>query len=101
MESRAIHRVFPGGVTASGTKPLTGHPLGAAGAIETAFCAIALKDGRLPPHVWDGEADPDLPARLDFVAPGQGFRKKTGRVCMSASFAFGGNNVCLLIGDPK
>ena len=62
MESRVMARVFPDGTPVSGTKPLTGHALGAAGAIEAAFCWLALTDRMLPPHVWDGEADPALPA---------------------------------------
>lgn len=100
MESRAISRVFPAGTAASGTKPLTGHVLGTAGATELAFCWMALRDGRLPPHIWDGEADPALP-RLDLVVAGRRFGRDAGRVCMSNSFAFGGNNACLLIGDPR
>jgi len=100
MESRAIGRVFASGIAASGTKPLTGHTLGTAGATELAFCWLALRDGRLPPHVWDGEADPALP-RLDLVAVRRRFGRDAGRVCMSNSFAFGGNNACLLIGDPR
>jgi len=100
MESRAIARVFPDGVAASGTKPLTGHLLGAAGASELAFCWLALRAGRLPPHVWDGAADPELPV-LDLVGPGRGFARHAGRICMSNSFAFGGSNACLLIGDSR
>jgi 3-oxoacyl-[acyl-carrier-protein] synthase-1 len=101
MENRAIRRIFPEGITASGTKPLTGHLLGAAGATEIGFCWLSLKDGRLPVHAWDREADPDFPARMDFVAPGQRFTRDARRVCMSSSFAFGGNNACLLIGDSR
>jgi 3-oxoacyl-[acyl-carrier-protein] synthase-1 len=100
MESRAISRVFPAGVAASGSKPLTGHALGAAGATEAALCWLALRDGRLPPHLWDGQADPDLP-RLDLVRIGQSFGRSSGRACMSNSFAFGGSNASLLIGDPR
>lgn len=100
MESRAVARVFPDGIKASGTKPLTGHTLGAAGATELAFCLLALQSGRLPPHIWDGQADPNLP-QLDLVATGQHFERRTGRVCMSNSFAFGGSNASLLIGDSR
>ena len=92
MESRVMARVFPAGTPVSGTKPLTGHALGAAGALEAAFCWLALTDGRLPPHVWDGEADPDLPA-LRVVAPGE---RLASRVVMSNSFAFGGSNASLI-----
>ena len=100
MESRAVARVFRDGVAASGTKPLTGHTLGCAGATELALCWLALRDGRLPPHVWDGEADAELPA-LALVAAGNRFARNARRVCMSNSFAFGGSNACLLIGDGR
>lgn len=101
MESLAVARVFPGGLPVSGTKPLTGHTLGAAGALEAAFCWLSLADaeGRLPPHVWDGQADPELP-RLDIVRPGQCFGP-AGRYAMSNSFAFGGNNASLIFGAPR
>lgn len=98
MESLAVSRVFPGGVAASGTKPLTGHTLGAAGATELGLCWLALRAGVLPPHIWDGQADADLP-RLDLVALGRKFERTGSRVCMSNSFAFGGSNACLLIGE--
>lgn len=99
MESLALHRVFPDGVAVSGTKPLTGHTLGAAGAIEAAFCWLTLTgDGRLPPQVWDGEFDPDLP-RLQVVQEGQCFADGERRICMSNSFAFGGNNISLILGE--
>lgn len=101
MESIAVARVFPDGVPVSGTKPLTGHALGAAGAIEAAFCWFSLTDpeGRLPPHVWDGEFDPELP-RLDVAGPGRRFDGKL-RHAMSNSFAFGGNNASLIFGTAR
>ncbi|MCE9640483.1 MAG: beta-ketoacyl-ACP synthase [Betaproteobacteria bacterium] len=102
MESLAVARTLPAGMPCSGTKPLTGHALGAAGAIELAFCWLALTDGNghLPPHVWDGAADPALPA-LALVAAGQRFAHDRERICMSNSFAFGGSNVSVLIGDSR
>lgn len=98
MESRVMARVFPEGVATSGTKPLTGHALGAAGALELAFCWLSLRDNRLPPHIWDDEADPALP-RLNLVTSGNHFSSTGRRLCMSNSFAFGGNNISLIIGD--
>lgn len=99
MEAQAVSRVFPQGVPCSGTKPLTGHTLGAAGATEAAFCWLALQgDGGLPPHVWDGQADPELPP-LVLARPGDRFGAR--RACMSNSFAFGGSNACLLLGEAR
>lgn len=98
MESLAVERVFSDKVVVSGTKPLTGHTLGAAGATELAFCWLALQHGRLPPHVWDGAQDPELPI-LRLAHAGSTFRRATQRACMSNSFAFGGSNVSLIIGD--
>jgi 3-oxoacyl-[acyl-carrier-protein] synthase-1 len=103
MESRATAVVFPVGIACSGTKPLTGHLLGAAAATELAFCWLLAQeawnpDGFLPPHRWDGEADRDLPA-LDLVTDGATFRG--ARICMSNAFAFGGNNLSLILGPAR
>jgi len=99
MESLAVASLFPNGVACSSTKPMTGHTLGAAGALEAAFCWLSLSADNtahaLPPHVWDGQADPALPA-LQWVTPDDTLEK---RCLMSNSFAFGGNNVSLIIGD--
>ncbi|QLF94293.1 beta-ketoacyl-[acyl-carrier-protein] synthase family protein [Pseudomonas sp. ABC1] len=102
MESLAVHALFPNGVACSSSKPMTGHTLGAAGALEAAFCWLTLSEdnaeGRLPPHLWDGQADPELPA-LDLVRPDTRLRRSSGRRLMSNSFAFGGSNLSLIIGD--
>jgi 3-oxoacyl-[acyl-carrier-protein] synthase-1 len=102
MESLAVSTLFPNGVPCSSTKSLTGHTLGAAGALEAAFCWLSLADTpgyrRLPPHVWDGHPDPALPA-LDLVAPGRQLAGGKRSHLMSNSFAFGGNNATLILGD--
>ncbi|MEX5626736.1 beta-ketoacyl-[acyl-carrier-protein] synthase family protein [Pseudomonas marginalis] len=95
MESLAVASLFPDGVVCSSTKPMSGHTLGAAGALEAAFCWLSLAHGRVPPHVWDGQADPALPA-LQWAQAGDTLEK---RCLMSNSFAFGGNNVSLIIGE--
>jgi 3-oxoacyl-[acyl-carrier-protein] synthase-1 len=100
MESLAVARVFPDGVASSGTKPLTGHTLGAAGATELAFCLLALQANKLPPHIWDGQVDPDMPS-LNLINNEKAFRSNTSRVCMSNSFAFGGSNASLIIGESR
>ena len=100
MESLAVAAVFPEGVPCSSSKPLTGHTLGAAGALEAAFCWLTLtsEQGLLPPHGWDGQADPALPA-LQLVMPGQRLPARGPRRLMSNSFAFGGSNVSLILGE--
>ncbi|MFD2640607.1 beta-ketoacyl-[acyl-carrier-protein] synthase family protein [Pseudomonas japonica] len=102
MESIAVNRLFGPGLACSSTKPMTGHTLGAAGALEAAFCWLALtrdtSDGLLPPHLWDGQADPQL-ATLDLIEPGRRLPANGARHLMSNSFAFGGNNVSLILGD--
>jgi 3-oxoacyl-[acyl-carrier-protein] synthase-1 len=100
MESLAMARVFPAGVTCSGTKPLTGHALGAAGAIEAALCCVAITDNIIPPHIWDGQPDPDLPP-LRLAGLGQCFPTAARRICMTNNFAFGGSNVSLIFGATR
>lgn len=99
MESIAVAEVLGQAVPVSSTKPLTGHTLAAAGAIEAAFSWLTLVDnpqGQLPPHWWDGQADPALPA-LSVVQPGQQLGRAPRHV-LSNSFAFGGSNATLLLG---
>ena len=98
MEARMMSRVFGAGTPCSSTKALTGHTLGAAGAIEAAIAWITLarNPGRhLPPHWWDGAVDPDLPA-IHLVAPGTRALHAPRRV-LSQSFAFGGSNAALVL----
>lgn len=100
MEAGVIAALFGLAVPASSTKPFTGHALGAAAAIEAALCWLVLQDdnaeGRLPPHLWDGAADPALPA-LNLVRPGGALGRPVRHV-LSTSFAFGGANAALLLG---
>ncbi|MCL1094438.1 beta-ketoacyl-[acyl-carrier-protein] synthase family protein [Shewanella kaireitica] len=98
MESRAVNTVFSHHPPAcSSTKPLIGHTLGAAGAIEAAFCYLLLSDlntdSLLPPQVWDGQQDPNNPV-LPLVV--QGDCAPLQHV-MSNSFAFGGSNASLIL----
>ncbi|HLO75668.1 MAG TPA: beta-ketoacyl-ACP synthase [Magnetospirillum sp.] len=102
MESKAVAALFPSGVACSSTKGLTGHTLGAAGAVEAAFLWLTLSrrwnpDGRLPPHAWDGQPDPSLP-RLDLAGAGH---RLAHPVALSNSFAFGGSNCCLAMARGK
>ncbi|WP_322400003.1 beta-ketoacyl-ACP synthase [Massilia luteola] len=103
MESRAVADLFGTGVAVSSTKPFTGHTLGAAGAVEAAFCWLAMQDdnaaGKLPPHLWDGAQDPALPA-LNVARRGTRLGRPL-RWALSNSFAFGGSNATLVFGRTR
>ena len=100
MEAIAVSSIFPDTLPLSSTKSLTGHTLGAASALELAFCCLALSQKTsekfLPPHQWDGIFDPSLP-RLNFVP--KGAKSNRLRHCMSNSFAFGGYNSSIIVGN--
>jgi 3-oxoacyl-[acyl-carrier-protein] synthase II len=94
-ETRAIEVVYgdhASELAVSSTKSMTGHLLGAAGAIEAIATAQALRDGILPPTVNYDDPDPEL--TLDFV-PNHA-REQQVEYAMSNSFAFGGQNAVLL-----
>lgn len=104
MESKAVNTLLGSDVPASSTKALTGHTLGAAGALEAAFCCLSLQDdsGFMPAHLFDGVIDDELPAvhlvkPLEKLSP----NAKGERVALSNSFAFGGCNVTLVISSSK
>lgn len=96
MESRAVERVFTDKPLCSSTKPVTGHTLGAAGAIEAAIAWLTLTDnsGFILLHKWDGEADDTIPA-LNFVYVPTS--KQQINCVLSNSFAFGGNNASIIM----
>ncbi len=94
MECAAVRRVFGDAVPCSSTKPLTGHCLGAAGAVEAALCWIALRRGRgLPPHC----AAPVDATLAPFPVPSVGDMRPL-RTALSNSFAFGGSNATVILG---
>jgi len=102
IECLAVERVFGANVAVSSTKRLTGHTLGAAGAIELALCCLALAhrgdaNAGTPPHCWDGERDPALPCLPLARSP----NARQLRYCLSNSFAFGGNNAALVVGTTR
>jgi 3-oxoacyl-[acyl-carrier-protein] synthase-1 len=104
MEAYAMAAVFgAGGPLVSSTKPVTGHTLGAAGALELALCWLTVRTAskvsavQAPVHCWDGEYDADLP-RLRFAGRGETVPAKQPGICMSNSFAFGGCNISLITG---
>ena len=95
-ETRAIQAVYGEHATKlaiSSTKSMTGHLLGAAGAIEAIATTQALRDGILPPTI--NYQDPDPALTLDFI-PNRA-REQQVEYAMSNSFAFGGQNAVLLL----
>ena len=116
MEAKAVAAIFgeagassdaqSASVPVSTTKPVTGHTLGAAAALEAAICWKALVENKekenikLPAQVWDGEQDEELP-QLKIVDSKSGNgdgKNRPLKVCLSNSFAFGGANACLVLG---
>ncbi len=79
----------------SSTKSMTGHLLGAAGAIETIASIMAVKHNIIPPTINHFTDDPDLDSKLNFTF--NKAQKRTVNVAMSNTFGFGGHNASVLI----
>ena len=94
MESLAINTVFGDNVLCASTKPLTGHTLGAAGAISMALSWLMLKYNFVIPHVFDGAFADDC-SKIQLAQIGE--KKEVNRILCNA-FAFGGSNASLIIG---
>src|SRR6266511_267760 len=77
----------------SSTKSMTGHTLGAAGAIEAILCLLAIRDGVLPPTINQEVSDPECD--LDYVP--NAARKARVNVALSNSMGFGGHNAALVL----
>ena len=97
FETMAIKTLFGDGagkIAVSSTKSMTGHLLGAAGALEAMFCVLALSEGVIPPTV--NYTTPDPECDLDYVP--NAARRRPIRYALSNSFGFGGTNSVLLFG---
>jgi 3-oxoacyl-[acyl-carrier-protein] synthase II len=81
----------------SSTKSMHGHCLGAAGGIEAALTALAIRDGMVPPTINLDAVDPDCQG-VDHVANVS--REATVDVAVSNAFGFGGHNAILVLGRP-
>ena len=84
-------------VPISSSKSMTGHLLGAGGALEAAICIMAMRDGLVPPTINLNEPDPECD--LDYT-PNQALRREID-VAMSNSFGFGGHNSVLVFAKPR
>jgi len=97
METKAIREVFGKRayrIPISSTKSMTGHTLGASGALEGVVSILAIHDRFIPPTIH--LSNPDPACDLDYVS--EGSRSVSPRVVLSNSFAFGGNNTTLIFG---
>ena len=98
-ETEAIKTAFGDAaytIPISSTKSMTGHLLGAAGALESIACLLAIRDGRLPPTI--NYTTPDPECDLDYVP--NVARDVEITTAMTNSFGFGGHNVSLIFGPP-
>jgi 3-oxoacyl-[acyl-carrier-protein] synthase II len=92
-EIQAVTRLFgtaPDWLTISATKSMTGHLLGAAGAIEAIACLLSIRDSIIPPTINTQKLDPAIPAGLNILL-GQA-KERPVNVAMSNTFGFGGHN---------
>ena len=96
VETRALKRVFgPQVPLVSSTKSMTGHTLGAAGALESVFCILALQTSTIPPTI--NLENPDPACDLDYVA--NVARPAEIRYTLTNSLGFGGHNASLVFGQ--
>jgi 3-oxoacyl-[acyl-carrier-protein] synthase-1 len=94
-EDHAVFSLFGDATPCSSTKGFAGHTLGASGAVEAAFCALAIQHGFLPGSPHTREVDPAF--RSQFVREG---RAAPLQRVISNSFGFGGSNCSLVLGRP-
>jgi 3-oxoacyl-(acyl-carrier-protein) synthase len=91
-EGRALLRIFGKDLKFLSTKGYTGHTLGAAGALEAVFTALALRHGWIPANIGFAELDEEIGQ-----APVTAKSSLTGKAALSTSLAFGGNNAAVII----
>ena len=97
-ESKAIEQVFGDHaytMNLNSTKSMTGHLLGAAGAIETISSILSLKYGIIPPTINHFTDDENIDPKLNFTF--NKAQKRDVKVLMSNTFGFGGHNACVLV----
>tara|TARA_A100001035_G_C27678259_1_gene451769 strand:- start:519 stop:959 length:441 start_codon:yes stop_codon:yes gene_type:complete len=96
-ESKAVVNVFQEhsyDLNINSTKSMTGHLLGAAGAIEAISCILAMKHNIVPPTINHFNIDDGIDANLNFTFSSP--QKRNIKVAMSNTFGFGGHNACVI-----
>ena len=96
-ESKAITQVFQDDaykLNINSTKSMTGHLLGAAGAVEAISCILAMKHGIIPPTINHFNDDDNIDPKLNFTFSSA--QKKSVDIAMSNTFGFGGHNACVI-----
>ena len=99
-EAKAIKEVFGDhayNININSTKSMTGHLLGAAGAIEAISCVLSIKNGIVPPTINHFNHDPEIDNKLNFTF--NKAQKRKVSVAMSNTFGFGVHNACVIIID--
>lgn len=94
---RAVFGDYAGHVAVSSTKSVMGHLIAAAGAVEAAVCALAIKEGCMPPNANLQQVDPDCDVNIVRDVPRQG----KIRMALSNSLGFGGSNSTLAFRHPE
>ncbi|MBP3764893.1 MAG: beta-ketoacyl-[acyl-carrier-protein] synthase II, partial [Bacteroidaceae bacterium] len=99
-EVKAVQEVFGEHayeLNISSTKSMTGHLLGAAGAMEAFFSLMAVKEDIVPPTInhEEGDEDPNIDYKLNFTF--NKAQKRTVRAALSNTFGFGGHNACVIV----
>ncbi len=97
-EAKAVKAVFKDhayNLNINSTKSMTGHLLGAAGAVEAISCILAINNNIVPPTINHFNDDPEIDNQLNFTFNSSQKREVT--VAMSNTFGFGGHNACVLL----
>jgi len=97
-EAKAVKAVFKDhayGLNINSTKSMTGHLLGAAGAVEAISCILSINNNVVPPTINHFNDDPEIDNNLNFTFNNS--QKREVKVAMSNTFGFGGHNACVLL----
>lgn len=99
-EIKAIKEVFGEhayNLNVSSTKSMTGHLLGAAGALEAMFCVLSVQNDIVPPTInfTEGDEDPEIDYKLNLTF--NKAQKRTVNIALSNTFGFGGHNACVIV----